>query len=44
MEVKPGDIDTYDSLCRGYYTIKLSPYPYTLQADFIIDGWVIYSV
>ena len=31
MEGKYGDIDTNDSTCHGYYIIKFSSSPYTLQ-------------
>ena len=41
MEGKYGAIDTNNSSCHGYYIIKFSLSPYTLQADFIIDGQVI---
>ena len=40
-EVKYGAIDANDSSCHSYYIIKFSLYPYTLQADLIIDGQVI---
>ena len=40
-EGKYGAIDTDDYLCHGYYIIKFSSSPYTLQADLIIDGQVI---
>ena len=40
---KYGDIDADDSSCHSYYIIKSSSSPYTLQADFIIDGQVISS-
>ena len=43
MEGKYGAIDTYKYSCHGYYIIKLSSYPYTLQADLSIDGQVISS-
>ena len=43
MEGKYGAFDTYNSSCHGYYIIKLSSYPYTLQADLSIDGQVISS-
>ena len=43
MEVKYDAIDTDDSSCRDYYIINFSSYPYTLQADLIIDGQVISS-
>ena len=41
MEGKYGAIDTDNYLCHGYYIIKFSSYPYTLQSDLIIDGQVI---
>ena len=34
MEGKYCAIDTGDYSCRGYYIIKFSSYPYTLQVDF----------
>ena len=43
MEVKYGAIDTDDSSCNGYYIIKFSSSPYTLQSDLNIDGKVISS-
>ena len=43
MGGKYGAIDTDDSSCHGYYIIKFFSYPYTLQADLIIDGKVISS-
>ena len=43
IEGKYGAINTDDSLCHGYYTIKFSSSPYTLQADLSIDGKVISS-
>ena len=43
MEGKYGSIDTDDSLCHGYYIIKFSSSPYTLQADLSIFGQVISS-
>ena len=43
MEGKYCAIDTDDSSCHGYYIIKFSSSPYTLQEDLIIDGQVIYS-
>ena len=42
-EGKYGAIDADDSSCNGYYIIKLSSYPYTLQVDLSIDGQVISS-
>ena len=42
MEVKCGAIDADYSSCNGYYIIKFSLSPYALQADFSIDGKVIY--
>ena len=44
MEGNYGAIDAYGSSCRGYYTIKISSSPYTLQAELSIDGQVISSV
>ena len=38
-----GAIDTDDSSRHGYYIIKFSSLPYTLQADLSIDGKVISS-
>ena len=43
MEVKYVAIDTDDSSCHGYYIIKFSSLPYTLQSDLSIDGQVISS-
>ena len=41
IEGKHGTIDTDDYLCHGYYIIKFSSSPYTLQTDLSIDGQVI---
>ena len=43
MEGKYGAIDSDDSSCHGYYIIKFSSYPYTLQTDFSVDGKFISS-
>ena len=43
MNEKYGAIDTYDFYCDGYYTIKFSSSPYTLQSELSIYGQVIYS-
>ena len=43
VEVKDGAIYIDDSSRNDYYVIKISPSPYTLQADLIIDGKVISS-
>ena len=43
MEGKYGDIDNDDYLCHGYYIIKFSQSPYTLQTDLRIQGQVISS-
>ena len=43
MEGKYGAIDAHNSSYHGYYIIKISSYPYTLQADLSIDGQVIFS-
>ena len=43
MEGNHGDIDADDSTCHGYYIIKFSLCPYTLQAYLSIDGQVIFS-
>ena len=43
MEGKYGAIDNDDYSCHGYYIIKFSSSPYTLQAELIIDGQVISS-
>ena len=40
-EGKYGAIDSDDSSCHGYYIIKFSSYPYTLQEELNIDGQVI---
>ena len=42
-EVKYGAIDTDDYAFHGYYIIKFSSSPYTLQAYLSIDGQVISS-
>ena len=41
--VNYGDIDDDDSTCHGYYIIRFSSFPYTLQEYFNIYGQVIYS-
>ena len=41
--IKYSAIDTDDYLGHGYYIIKFSSSPYTLQVDLIIDGQVIPS-
>ena len=38
-----GAINAGDYTCHGYYIIKFSSYPYTLQAEFSIDGQFISS-
>ena len=38
MEGNYGVVDADDSSCHGYYIIKFSSSPYTLQADLIICG------
>ena len=43
IEEKYGAIDTDYYLFHGYYIIKFSSYPYTLQSDLIIYGQVISS-
>ena len=43
MEGKYGAINSDDSSCHGYYIIKISSSPYTLQADLSIYGQVISS-
>ena len=43
LEVNYGAINDDDSPCHGYHMIKFSSYPYTLQADLIIDSRVISS-
>ena len=43
MKGKYSDIYADDSSSHGYYIIKLSSSPYTLQADLSIDGQFIYS-
>ena len=43
MEGKYGATDAHNFSCHGYYIIKISSYPYTLQSDLSIDGQVIYS-
>ena len=44
MEGKYGDIDADYSSYHGYYIIKFSLSPYTIQADLCIYGKVIYYV
>ena len=41
MEGKYGAIDTENSSCHGYYIIKFSSSPYTLQTDLSIYGQLI---
>ena len=41
MEGDYGYIDADDYSCYDYYIIKISSFPYTLQADLSIDGQVI---
>ena len=43
MEGKYGAIDTDDSSCHGYYIIKFSSSPYTLQTYLRIDVQVVSS-
>ena len=43
MEGKYVAIDADGYSCHGYYIIKFSSYPYTLQSDLSIDGRVISS-
>ena len=43
MEDKYGATDADYSSCHGYYIIKFSSSPYTLQSDLSIDGRVISS-
>ena len=43
MEVNCGAIYSGDSSDHGYYIIKFSSSPYTLQSYLIINGRVIYS-
>ena len=43
MEGKYGTIDADDSSCHGYYIIKFSSSPYTIQEDLSIYGQVISS-
>ena len=43
IEGNYGDIYAGDYSCRGYYIIRFSSYPYTLQADLNIDSQLIYS-
>ena len=43
IEVNYGAIDADDYICRGYYIIIFSSFPYTLQEDLSIDGQVISS-
>ena len=43
IEVEYGAIDTNNSSCHGYYIIRFSSSPYTLQSDLSIDGEVISS-
>ena len=41
MEGKYGEIDTNNSSCHGYYIIKFSTKPYTLEVDLSIDVQVV---
>ena len=41
MEGHCGPIDIEDYSCRGYNSIKFSPYPYMLQARLIIYSQVV---
>ena len=41
MEGSCGGIDADDSICHGYYIIKISSSTYTLQEDLSIDGQFI---
>ena len=43
VEGKYVAIDADDSTCHGYYIIRFSSSPYTLQSDLIINGQVISS-
>ena len=43
MEGNYIDIDADDFTCHGYYNIKFSSSPYTLQSDLSIHGQSIYS-
>ena len=43
MEGKYGAIDADNSSCHGYYIIKMSSYPYTLQTNLRIYCQVISS-
>ena len=38
MEGNYGAVYADDSTCYGYYIIRFSSYPYTLQADMSIDA------
>ena len=44
MKGNYGAIDADDCICHNYYIIKLSSSPYTLQAELIIYGQVIFPV
>ena len=44
VEGKYGAIDSYYSSCRGYYIIKISSSPYTIQEYLSIDGQVMSSI
>ena len=43
MKVNDGDIYNDDYSYHGYYIIKFSSSPYTLQEDLIFYGQAIYS-
>ena len=43
MKVNDGDIYNDDYSLHGYYIIKFSSSPYTLQEDLIFNGQAIYS-
>ena len=43
MEVKHGPIDADDYSCHGYYIIIFSSSTYTLQEEFNVHVYIIYS-
>ena len=43
IEREYGAIDTDDDLYYGYYIIKFSSFPFTLQADWSIELQVVLS-
>ena len=42
-KVNFGDVDAGDHSCHGYYIIRFSSLPYTLQEDLIMDRQIVFS-